>query len=392
MTMLDLVCSLTVCALAQGNAPANAPPALLIKAKTIVVAPDVRLTDGHILLRGGRVAAVGADVPATLAADVARVDLGDATVVPGLVLPHAYLAAAEDLAETADAYTPELRAVEAYDPFGEKAERMLAGGVTTVAVAPRSANTFAGLGGAVKTGPAGGAVLREQCFLKVALVPESLDQQRFPTSRMGALDLVRTAFTGANSGLAAPTASRQPLRDVLAGAFPLAVHARTHDEITCALDLFDPAREGVLAGTQARLILIGANAAARSLERIARLQAGVWIEPLRPGLEAEALELPGLLAGRGIRLGFAADSPAQLRLSVALAVRHGLDRSAALAALTQIPAAMLGVDDRVGTLLQGKDADLAVFTGDPIDLGSRVLAVCVGGRPVVANAPFPGRQ
>lgn len=364
------------------------PQPLLLRAKTIVISPDEQLADGRILLRGGKVAAVGTAIPAELGADVVQLDLGDVTVVPGLVVPHAHLAPPADLAETADAYTPELRAVEAYDPFGDEVRDMLAGGVTTAAAAPRSANTFAGLGGVVKTGPAGGAILREQAYAKVALVPESLDQQRFPTSRMGALELVRTAFAAANSNTVSSTADRQVLRDVLSGGLPLVVHARTRDEIECALDLVDPARDGVLSAGQPRLVLVGAREAHECLDRLAAANASVWLEPLRPGLEDDELALPGRLAGRGIPLAFAADSPAELRLSVALAVRHGLPRKTALAALTQSPAALLGVDDRVGTLQQGRDADLVVFTGDPIDLAARVVAVCIAGRPVVAGSLF----
>ncbi len=376
----------------QDNPTPAAAPALLITAKTIFVGPDLTLTDGRLLLRGGKIVAVGDAVPQELGVDVQRVDLPTATVVPGFVVAHAHLGAERDLAETAYAYTPDLRAVEAYDPFGKSARRMLAGGVTTACVAPRSANTFAGLAGAVKTGPNGGMVLQEQCFLQVAIVPESLDQQRFPTSRMGALDLMRAAFRAAAQPLTSPTTSptpdRQVLRDVLSGAVPLAVHARTHDEITCALDLFDAARGGVLAGSQARLLLLGATEAGKSLDRLVALNAGVLIEPLHAGLQAQALALPATLAGRKIRFAFAAASPQELRLSAALAVRHGLSRAAAMAAITAWPAALLNLDDRVGTLLQGKDADLLVFDGDPIDLSARLIAVCLGGQPVAGNPSF----
>lgn len=389
MTLLPLACLLALCPLPQNE---GAPPAMLVRAKTIVAAPGVELTDSQILLRGGKVVAVGDAVPADVAQDVLRVDLGNAVVVPGFVVPHAYLARGEDLAETADAYTPELHAIDAYDPFGEQAQRMLSGGVTTAVVAPRSANTFAGVGGAVKTGPAGGQVVREQCFSKLALVPESLDQQRFPTSRMGAMNLIRTAFESAASPTASVTADRQVLRAVTSGALPLVVHARTHDEICCALDLVDPARQGPLAGTATRLILIGGQAAGKCLRRIGALNVAVWLEPLQPGLDDEVLELPAMLAGQRIRFAFTADSAAELRLSAALAVRHGLAASAALAAMTQVPAALLGIDDRTGTLLQGKDADLVAFTGNPLDLTARILAVCIGGRPVVANSPFPARN
>lgn len=372
-------------ALAMPQSDAAPPtPALLVRAKTIVVSPELTLTDKSLLLRGGRVAAVGDDVPSELGADVQRIDLGNAVVVPGFVLPHTYAGAERDLAETVDAYTPELRALEAYDPFGDAVQRLRQGGVTTLAIAPRSSNTFAGLAGAAKTGPDAGRVLQEQCYLKLALVPESFDQQRFPTSRMGALDLVRAAFRTANAPLATLTPDRQTLRDVTAGAVPLAVHARTLDELCCALDLVDPARGGVLAGSQVKLVLLGAEAAEKCLDRIVALRAAVILEPLRAGMSDERLRLPSLLHGRGVSFAFAAASVPELRMAAALAVRHGLDRRAALTALTTAPAQVLGIADRVGTLLQGRDADLAAFDGDPLDLTSRLLAVAIDGYPVLA--------
>lgn len=386
--MLSLLCAFAACA-PQSDPQ---PPALLISAKTIVVAPDLVLTDGRLLLRGGKVAAVGASVPQEVGPDVHRVDLGDATVVPGLVVAHTCLDAERDLAETVTAYTPELRAVEAYDPYGKGVAEMLAGGVTAFGIAPRSANTLAGLAGAVKTDPRAGSVLRNESYLLAAIVPEALDQQRFPTSRMGALDLVRTAFRTAAGPLAAQTPDREVLRDVLSGALPFVVHARTHDEVARALDLADPARDGVLAGSGARLFLLGAGGAHRAVDRIAALAAGVVIEPLHPGLAPEALALPAALAARKVRLAFSAGSPRELRVSAALAVRHGLPRAAALAAMTAWPAAMLGIDDRCGTLHQGKDADLVVFDGDPVDLGARVIAVCLQGHPVAGDPGLLARD
>lgn len=398
IVLLTFALALAAAQAPQADAsPAPNPPALLVRAKTIVVSPELTLDNKSVLLRGGRVVAVGDDVPTELGADVQRVDLGAATVVPGFVLAHTYAGAERDLAETADAYTPELRAIEAYDPYGEAVQRLRAGGVTTLGIAPRSTNTFAGLCGSAKTGPDAGRILQEQCYLKLALVPESFDQQRFPTSRMGALDLVRAAFRGAAAPLAVLTPDRQTLRDVLSGAVPLAVHARTHDEISCALDLFDATRGGVLAGTQAKLVLIGGDAAEKSIERLVALRASLILEPLRlaagtGGKKDERLRLPALLAGRGLRFGFAASSVAELRFSIALAVRHGLDRRAALSALTVAPATILGIADRVGTLLQGRDADLAAFDGDPVDLTTRLIAVTVDGHPTVIQPRADSRN
>lgn len=385
MSTLAFTLSLA-CATAAAQQPAPQPSAMLVEAATIVVSPDVTISSGDagatILIRNGRVAAVGAEVPTDLGPDVRRQGFAGATVVPGFVIAHGYGGVAGDLAETIDAFTPDLRATDAFDPFGKEIQRLADGGATTLGLAPGSANTFAGLAGAVKTGPRDGMVLQEVCYLKTALVPESLDQQRFPTSRMGALDLMRTAFRAAADPLAESTAECQVLRDVQGGSYPIIVHANTHDEISCALDLIDPARAGVLAGTQARLVLLGALDAGKSIDRLVALRVGVLLDPLSLRSERERLELPARLAGRGVKFAFTAGSAREVRLSAALAVRHGTPRRAALAALTATPAEVLGLADRVGSLLQGRDADFAVFSGDPLDLDSRLLAVFVAGQRI----------
>lgn len=395
MSTLAFTLSLACATAATQQQPAPQPSAMLVEAATIVVSPDVtiaadsapgsisgRNAGATILVRGGRVAAVGAEVPTDLGPDVRRQRFEGATLVPGFVIAHGYGGVAGDLAETVDAFTPDLRATDAFDPFGKEIQRLADGGATTLGLAPGSANTFAGLAGAVKTGPHDGMVLQEVCYLKTALVPESLDQQRFPTSRMGALDLMRAAFRTAADPLTESTAECQVLRDVQGGSYPIIVHANTHDEISCALDLIDPARAGVLAGTQARLVVLGALDAGKSIDRLVALRVGVLLDPLSLRSERERLELPARLAGRGVKFAFTAGNAREVRLSAALAVRHGTPRRAALAALTATPAEMLGLADRVGSLLQGRDADFAVFSGDPLDLDSRVLAVFVAGQRI----------
>ncbi|MGH7151380.1 MAG: amidohydrolase family protein, partial [Planctomycetota bacterium] len=95
---------------------------------------------------------------------------------------------------------------------------------------------------------------------------------------------------------------------------------------------------------------------------------------------------PATLAGAGVPIAFCTDGPAHepeaLRLSAALAVRAGLDPERALRALTVDAAALLGATDRMGSLEPGRDADLVVWSGNPLDLGTRPLAVIVGGEIV----------
>ena len=95
---------------------------------------------------------------------------------------------------------------------------------------------------------------------------------------------------------------------------------------------------------------------------------------------------PGLLAAAGVTVAIATDHPVVpvhlLIVQAALAVREGLDRDTALRAVTITPARIMRVADRIGSLAPGKDADVAVWSGDPLDVMSRVEAAYIGGREV----------
>src|SRR5690606_28435561 len=95
---------------------------------------------------------------------------------------------------------------------------------------------------------------------------------------------------------------------------------------------------------------------------------------------------PGLLAAAGVQIAITTDHPVVpisfLVHQATLAVKEGLDRDEALRALTINPARMLGLDDRVGSLTPGKDADVVIWSGDPLDVMSRAESVFVGGREV----------
>ena len=101
------------------------------------------------------------------------------------------------------------------------------------------------------------------------------------------------------------------------------------------------------------------------------------------------LTLPARLQERGIPFAFMAERQADLRLSAALAVRHGLSRTAAMRALTEGAARMLGVEGQVGNLFQGKTANFCVFSGDPTDLTSRLLAVHIAGKKIELQKETP---
>lgn len=397
--------------LAPQGASSDRSADLLVHAGRLVVAPGTVLENQSILIRAGRVAAVGPEISEDAARGARRIDYSEATVVPGFVDPHTHLGQGADLVESATTVTPHLHALDAFDPFHEALLRRARGGVTTACLAPLSANTFAGIAGVVKTGRTG-EVVSDAAYLLLALVDESFDQGRFPTSRMGALELIRDRFAAARREAGPPNPAMAALRDVVAGSLRLAIHARKHADIVHALDLCEEL--GV------RPLLLGVERPEKLLDRIARLRGSVVLAPRTLADRRRRLELPARLEKAGIPFSFMSTAPPpqtrvtrpppeprrrggrrprtfrmstnqrptpppeatpeQLRLSAALAVRYGASNEAALAALTRVPAEQCGVADRCGSLREGRDADFLVFDTDPIQPAARLLAVYLRGR------------
>jgi imidazolonepropionase-like amidohydrolase len=341
---------------------------VLLGARRIVIAEGSVLEDGRVLIRQGKVAYVGSDIPAEARNRARRVDYGDATIVPGFVLAAATLGQARDLAERALPFTPDLRAAEAFDPWHEDLLALPHYGITSLALSPSPTNVASGIAALVKTGRDRGTVGAD-LFVTLSLVPAARDQERPPTSLMGAVDMLRSAFDAARTGVGTgPDAA--VLRQAMQGTRGVFVYADNFAELNAALDL---ARDFGL-----RIVLVGGSDAGKVLPRLVQQQAGVVLDSLLPEARLEQLQLPTRLAEAGVAFAFGGQ-PAQMRLSAALAVRYGLDRKTALQALTRVPAALLDQAAAIGSLRQGNAADFVVFSGDPLDLGSAQIATWVDG-------------
>jgi imidazolonepropionase-like amidohydrolase len=132
--------------------------------------------------------------------------------------------------------------------------------------------------------------------------------------------------------------------------------------------------------------------AALLADRIAERGVPVLIGPLltsrsKVELRRRSLANPGRLAAAGVEIGIITDHPVVpiqlLHVQAALAVKEGLDPETALRAVTLTPARVLGVEDRLGSLVPGKAATLCVWSGDPLDVRSRVEAAWIDGRQVL---------
>ncbi|MEO0481368.1 MAG: amidohydrolase family protein [Planctomycetota bacterium] len=369
-----LTAALLGVALAHQAPGALAQEVVRVEAARLITAPGSVLEGdlARLLIQDGKITAVGNEVPAEGPAGARVVRFEDGTIAPGFVLPHSSLGAGQDFVETIDAFTPHLRAAEAFDPFADELHDLAKSGVTTIGLAPSSQNTFPGRAAIVHTGEEGS--LGSDSWLKIALVRESLASDRFPTSRMGAVDLIRQAFGEAADPLLGDSEELQVLRDVLAGNLRVAMHARTQTELRLALDLS--------AELSVDPILLEATDLEPLMPRLQSMNVSIALPGLDYGSSEERLELPAKLAEAGIPFSFLAGDGPSLRRTMHLAIQNGLAPDTALDAATRIAASQLGIEDQIGSLRKGRRADFCVFDGAPQSLTSSIVSVFVGGESV----------
>lgn len=355
---------------------------LLVRARHVVVAADTVLENGALLVRQGKIAGVGEDIPAEARSRSKLVDFGEATIVPGFVLAQTNLDQEPDLAEASLAFTPDLHAAEAFDPWNERLLGLPKFGITSLAFAPSPRNVAGGIAALVKPGREQGTLIAPELHLTLSLTSAARNPERQPTSLMGAMDLLRTTFAEARPGTrTGPDAA--VLHQVLQGSRAVFVHADTYAELNAALDL---SRE-----INVPFVLVGAREAAKVLPRIVQQKASLVLDSLAPEARLAELRLPMQLAEAGVPFCFGG-RPERLRLSAALAVRNGLDRRTALAALTRMPAVLLDQQANVGSLRQGTAADFVVFRGDPLDLDSAFVATWIDGVRVSGADALPPHE
>lgn len=338
------------------------PEVLVLKGGRIVPVSGPEIENGMILLEDGKIRKMGVAIDVPARAKVIEVAKGS-WILPGFVDAHSYLGSAFDVEESTESLTPEVRAVEAFTSRHPDVRGALGSGVTTVALAPGNGNLVGGRMGVVKLNGLryDRALLRVSAATKASLGIEALRSDREPTSRTGAVAMLRDRLRD----------SQDELRKS-----PIFVHASTPGEIESALEL--------QSAFGLRMTIVHARQAGDAVDRLATAKLPVAFGPLTVSDRRETLEIPGRLARAGVPLAFVSDAPMtpeeHLRVTAAFAVKYGMDRDAALRALTTAPAEILGLSKEVGSIAEGKAADLVVWSGDPLSLMSRVEFVLVDGR------------
>ncbi len=388
-------------AAAQPAAPTtSAGPAVAYHAARIYRSGGDFLDDACLLVADGRV--VGVVPAAQLPPLTPVVELGDAVLFPGLVAADSTLSGSAGQGDLS--LGAHRRALDSFDPWSD-ASKILEHGITTIYLSPDRNRLIGGRGAVVKS--AGEPrVLRPECDLRVDLTPDAWFPPNYfrppipptsenpllpakaqpPTSRPGALLALRQARADALTAAPGSDPNADGLRSFLASADPLRAVVNTTDEALAAWTLAAEWRKPlVLDGlAQVDAARLRAEAAGRDtlLLFAVPLFAGTpdlgaaW-EPPKPGLLQELAALGPVAVRPGPHARWT-----WLWEAAAAAVGYGLTEPQALDAVTAVPARILGVADRVGSLQNGRDADFVALSGAPLDPATRVLEVYVGGRRV----------
>jgi imidazolonepropionase-like amidohydrolase len=348
--------------------PQEAEEVVALKGGRLLTVTKGEIEDGIILIRGGKIAAVGKDVKIPDGARVIELARGS-VVAPGFIDAHSHLASAFEVDETTESVTPEVKAIEAFASDHADVAEAAGSGVTVVAIAPGDGNLVGGRVGLIRLNGRryDRMILKDSIGLKLSFSSEALRFDREPTSRQGAMTMLRNLLRDPKGEVA---------RALLQRGEVALIRASGADDIARAAEF--------AANHKLRAVLVHADGADEAMDAIRAAKLPVAFGPLRTGDTREKLGTPAKLAKAGIAVAFISDAPtvseANLRLSAVLAVRQGLDKDVALRALTLAPAEMLGIADRFGSLETGKDADLVVYTGDPLSMASAVETVIVEGR------------
>lgn len=356
--------------------------------------------DGTVVIEDGKISALGADVAAPEGADV--VDAAGKWLLPGFVDAHVHLGtheegegwAGDDTNEMTDPVTAGVRALDAVNPFDPGFDDALAGGVTSVNVNPGSGNPIGGLAVAIHTHGRyiEEMVLRSPSGLKSALGenPKRVygEKKQTPSTRLGTAMVIRKAFMDAQNYMGkADENARDPkleaLAMVLRREIPWRQHAHRADDIATALRIADEFGYDLVLdhGTEAHLLA----------DVLAERGVPVLIGPLfttksKVELRGRSIANPGKLAAAGVEISIITDHPVIpinfLVHQATLSVKEGLDPVTALRSITINPAKVLGLAERIGSLELGKDADVVLWSGDPLDVMQRALTVWIGGKEV----------
>ena len=372
---------------------------------TLLPVDKPRIENGAIVVREGKIIAIGPATGVTVPGDALTIDAKGKWIMPGLICTHSHIGGM-GAADGSSPIQPGVRILDSINVRDSGFRRALAGGLTTLNIMPGSGHLISGQTVYCKlryyeTSPrvVDEILIRDKeglplGGLKMANGTNSQGESPFPGTRGKAAYLVREQYIKAREYQAKIVAAKgdgakMPPRDLhmeslveaMQGKRIVHHHTHRHDDIMTVIRLSQE------FGFQT--VLHHVSEGWKVAKEIAQAKLPCSIIVLdSPGGKVEARDMTfsngRVLDEAGVKVAFHTDdwiTDSRLFMrSAALAVRAGMNRDKAVAGLTLAGAEMLGLGDRIGSLTVGKDADFAILDGDPLSVYSRVLETWVEGK------------
>ncbi len=360
---------------------------------------------GTILVDKGKIVEVGPDV--SVPEDAQVIDAAGRMVFPGFIDAHSHLGLDEscigfegsDVNEATDPVTPNMRAIDGFNPLDITVKEARENGVTACAAGPGSANVVGGTFMAIKTfgTRVDDMIIKEPVAMKVAFGenPKRVysGKGKTPSTRMGTAAVLREILAKTvryNKQIEAagddPTklpqydAKLEAMLPVIRREIPIKAHAHRADDIFTAIRIAKEFNIKITLDHCTDGALIADTLAKEGLPAIVGPSFG---HRTKFELTNKSFVTPGILAKAGVKVAITTDSPVtplhSLPLMAGMAVAAGMDECEALRAITLNAAEIIGIADRVGSITPGKDADIAIFEGHPFEISSKPWMVLING-------------
>jgi imidazolonepropionase-like amidohydrolase len=379
-----------------------------IKGGKILTVTNGEIENGIILIKDGKIQKVGRDVKIPENAEI--IDAANCIITPGLIDTHSHLGLGpsggitEDN-EMSDPCTPQLRIIDSIHPEGVEPHKgsfrdAVAEGVTTIIARPGSGNVIGGQSAALKL--AGKTVdemiLVFPCDMKMAMGRKGYYASKgmMPVTKMATAYIVRKAMLEAEEynqswqryqeEKAKKPDAPPPKRDlkneamlkVLKRELPVHIHVGDADDIMTAVRLADEFNFY-------KLSLAHAEGAYKVADELAKRGIVVVVGPSMITFDDEGnlINLADYLVKHGVEVNIMTDADVVqqefLRFQAAIAIKYGMSPQEALKAITLNPAKLIGMEKRIGSIEEGKDADLVIFAGDPFEIQTQVIKTFING-------------
>ena len=383
---------------------------LLLKNATSRSMAKAGTFDGSVLIKDGKIAEVSNVISLPESAACETIDVRHHLLMPGLIEAHCHMGITEekkgqegdDCNETVHPITPMLRSIDAINTMDAAFSDAVRAGITSANIGPGSSNVVGGQFAVIKTcgRRIDDLILKMPSAMKVAFGENpkvnysGMDMS--PATRMAIAGMLRNELVNARQYLCDYEKNNTPYslhyeawRPVFEKKIPLKAHVHRVDDIFTAIRI---AKEFDL-----RMTLDHCSEGHLIAEELAAENYPAIVGPdftTRNKIEVQnvAFKTAGILANAGVTVAITTDHPVSLiqslPLCVGLSVKQGLSLEDGYRAMTINAAKICGTDDRVGTIEKGKDADIAIFDGNPMETFTKTLMTIIDGKVVYRTKEY----